>query len=192
MQELDKIRFILKLKEVNRFSQVGNRNESSAEHSWSCILLAEYFLKKTKLEINELQVLKLLAYHDMVEIISGDIHILERDNRKIPEAEGAKILKTKLPDAIKDEYYNLFIEFEAEKTIEAKFAKAIDKLESVLHMMDYKENWKKENWTEKMLRDHKEKYLESIPEIHSFFNELIEYLKKEDYLKKENIENEKL
>jgi putative hydrolase of HD superfamily len=191
MSELDKIRIMFKLKEVNRYSPVGNRHESSAEHSWGCILLAQYFLKKTKLKINELNVLKMLSYHDMVEIVSGDVHLLEKDNRKIPESEGAKILRTMLPDAINDEYYNYYIEFEEGKTIEAKFAKAIDKLESVLHIMDYKENWIKERWTEQMLRDHKEKYFESIPEIHAFFNELVEYLKNENYLQKEN-EDEKL
>ena len=42
--ELNKIETIVKLKESKRTSIVEDRFESSAEHTYSCILLAQYFL----------------------------------------------------------------------------------------------------------------------------------------------------
>jgi putative hydrolase of HD superfamily len=52
MKNLDQIRLLLKLKEVERYSTVKNRKESSAEHSWATIIIAKYFLKKITEPIN--------------------------------------------------------------------------------------------------------------------------------------------
>ena len=50
IQELDKIRILMKLKEVERALPVKDRKETSAEHSWGCMILADYFIAKLKLE----------------------------------------------------------------------------------------------------------------------------------------------
>ena len=44
MEEIHKLRKIYALKDVARDAQVGNRKESSAEHTWSTLMLADYFL----------------------------------------------------------------------------------------------------------------------------------------------------
>lgn len=183
MKNLEEIRILLKLKEIERYSLVKNRRESSAEHSWGCLILANYFFTKIKYDIDQLKVLKMLTYHDIVEIISKDHYDIVNDHkREIEEKEGFEILKTKMPLEIKEEYNNLFIEFEEEKTKEAQFAKAIDKLEVLIHMLDYKEEWILQEWTEKKLREYKEHYFIEIPEIYSFFNNLVIYLKENKYL----------
>ncbi len=92
-----------------------------------------------------------------------------------------KVLKNKIPKELKEEYNYYFKEFEENKTKEAQFSKAIDKLEVLIHMLDYKEEWIKQKWTEKKLRQFKEHYFIPIPEIHSFFNDLVKYLKTNNY-----------
>lgn len=72
MDELQRIRKLYKLKSVYRDSSVGNRKESSAEHSWSCLMLADYFIEKMNLKIDRIKVYELLMYHDLVEIEAGD------------------------------------------------------------------------------------------------------------------------
>ncbi len=176
MHNLNEIRILLKLKEIQRHAIVKQRRESSAEHSWGCLILANYFFKKINYKIDQLKVLKILTYHDLVEIISKDHYeIVENHKREINEEKGFEILKTKIPEELKEEYNNYFKEFEEEKTKEAQFSKAIDKLEVLIHMLDYKEEWIKQKWTEEKLRDYKEKYFVKIPEIHAFFNDLVIY-----------------
>ena len=184
MNNLEQIRIILKLKEIERHALVKSRRESSAEHSWGCILLAEYFLKKIDYALDELKVLKLLAYHDLVEIISKDHYEIVEDHKRVmPESDAFKILIGKIPEELKEEYKSNFYEFEEQKTKESQFAKAIDKIEVLIHMLDYKDEWIKQEWTEQKLRDYKEESFKKVPEIYKFFNELIIYLKENNYFK---------
>src|SRR3989344_2474871 len=50
---IHKFRTFNKLKSVYRKNSVANRKESSAEHSWSCLLLADFFLSKLDLNFDE-------------------------------------------------------------------------------------------------------------------------------------------
>jgi len=180
--DLTEIRLLLKLKEVERYSIVKNRKESSAEHSWATIILAEYFLKKIKEPINELKVLKLLAYHDLIEIISKDHYeIVDNHKRDMPEDDAFEILIKKIPEELREEYTAYYNEFKEQETIESKFAKAIDKLEVLIQMLDYKEDWHAQKWSEEKLRNFKEHEIKPIPIIYDFFNELINYLKENNY-----------
>ena len=83
MEEINKLRRLYHLKHVDRFNSVLKRKESSAEHSWSCLILADYFLNLMKdRDIDRLKVYELLLYHDVVEIEAGDIGLLETEKRK--------------------------------------------------------------------------------------------------------------
>ena len=72
MDEINKIKKLYELKKIYRSTKVENRFESSAEHSWSCLILADYFINKYHLNINKQKVFELLLYHDLVEIETGD------------------------------------------------------------------------------------------------------------------------
>ena len=60
------------------------------------------------------------------------------------------ILAEKLPEAIREKFVQSFTEFLALETREAKFCRAIDRLESAIHELNHKEDWK--GWTEEFLR----------------------------------------
>jgi len=128
------------LKSVYRECSVENRKESSAEHSWSCLILADYFLNLIKEKLDRLKVYGLLMYHDLVEIESGNFEMApgsDRSNKQKIEECAAKKLSLGLPDILKSKYIKLFEEFEEQKTREAKFAKAIDYLDAEIHELDF-------------------------------------------------------
>lgn len=182
ISELNKLRNINRLKSVYRENSVGKRKESSAEHSWSCLIIADYFLGLKNYNINPLRVYELLMYHDLVEIEAGDTPLskkADRNEKAKKEAEAAKRLASCLPDATGKKFIMLFKEFEEGLTIEAKFARAVDALDAQIHEMDYKEDWA--GWTEEYLRESKEKCFEDFTEMRELFEEIILFFRKNDY-----------
>lgn len=168
------------LKEISRTGKVRERKESTAEHTFSTITLAEYFLKLHP-KINELKVIKLIHYHDYVEIHAGDSDILNESTRKnkIDEEKKAFLkLKTQLPKEIYSEFKTIWEEYLENKTIESKFAHAMDALDPILQSIHQREEWKEKGYTEEKLRKYKEHYFTEFPILLKFFNELIEELKK--------------
>jgi putative hydrolase of HD superfamily len=180
MKDLEKLKMLMRLKEVERTGEVNKRKESTADHVYGCIILAEHFLKKIKETLDEAKVLKLILYHDLVEIETGDFFILDekhRENKETIEAEGAKKLAAALPDTISAEFLEFFNEYEDGKTREAKFAIAMDKLEPMVHWAVYMDDWTKWGFTEENLKAAKTKYLEPFPELLEFFNDMMQELK---------------
>ena len=183
MEEINKLRKFYALKNIERQSSVGGRKESSAEHSWSCLILADYFLTTIKENhLDRLKVYELLMYHDVVEIESGDTpihHEEERKDKKNLELKAAYKLKESFPNEIKDKFMRIFTEFEEQETREAHFAKAIDALDALMHFLDYKKAWK--GWTEEMVRKYHGSYVELFPELKESFDKLLKYCKEEGY-----------
>lgn len=184
-QEIDQLIELIKLKEVERVTKVNQRYESSAEHSWSCMILAEYFSKKINTKLNLNKVMRLLLYHDLVEIEVGDTFILDELKSKEQakkEKQGVKLLKKKIPPELSNDFEQLFIEFEELKTPEAKFARAIDHLEPFIHVFRHHKNLKSMGFTEEIIREKKQKFVEPFPVLLDTFNKYIEYLKENNYI----------
>lgn len=182
MEDIHKFRIFNKLKTIYRFNSVEDRKESSAEHSWSCLILADLFLSKFDFNVDKLKVYELLMYHDVVEIESGDTPLhpeIKRLGKKDKEKKVIELLHKSLPTPLNDKFVNLFTEFEEQKTVESKFAKAIDALDAEIHELDYKQDWK--GWTEEFLVNKKLKFFEEFPEMKKVFFEILDYLKTNDY-----------
>lgn len=126
------------LKNVLRHSYTsGGRRESVAEHSWMLCLLAMVCFDAVEVDVDQLRVLKMLIVHDIPEIITDDIPAFDKVDDVAAEAHAAEIealaqLIAPLPDYLRDEITDLFNEFEATVTNEAKFARAIDKAEAFI------------------------------------------------------------
>ncbi len=192
MQEIDKLREINKLKQVYRKNSVGNRKESSAEHSWSCLIIADYFISRFGLSLDRLKAYELLIYHDLIEAITGDIPLYpgeKRLNKKANEKKAIEQLQEKLPYPISTKFQKLFKEFEEQKTPESRFAKAVDAIDAVIHELDYKEDW--QEWTEEFFVDSKLKFFEGLPELKKAFIAIIGYLKSMGYFKKQENKSNK-
>ena len=186
MEEINKLRTIYKLKEIYRMNSVQERKESSAEHSWSVLILADFFLTKLNdISLNRLKIYELLMYHDLIEVEIGDVCITDEEGRKEREQEkqvGLQRLKGKLPVSIKEKYLSLFQEYESAETPEARFAKAIDGLDAQIHELDYKKDW--QGWDEAKFRKYLTPKVKLFPPLEEFFEDLVVYVKENGYLDK--------
>ena len=134
-KEIDFIIAIDALKNVQRrnYNADDSRRENTAEHSWQIIILAQILFPyaKNKSEIDLLRVIRMLSIHDLVEIEAGDTFLFDEE-AMIGKFEREKISAQKifgiLDEPLQSEFYNLWLEFEAEETPDAIFACAIDRI----------------------------------------------------------------
>jgi len=123
------------LKSVVRQSPLadGSRRENSAEHSWHLAMFALVLADDEAVDTGH--VIKLLLVHDIVEIDAGDAPIHgDHDSQDIEAREkaAAQRLFGLLPEDQAAKLSSLWHEFEAAKTPEARFAKALDRLQPLL------------------------------------------------------------
>ncbi len=111
------------------------RYENSAEHSWHVCLSALMLKDFANEPVNIERVIKMLLIHDLGEIDAGDtiIYASETNELKSEEAVGIKRILSILPDGMEDEFIELWYEFEAGETADARFAKAVDRVPPLLH-----------------------------------------------------------
>ncbi|MFT4937180.1 MAG: putative hydrolase of HD superfamily [Paraglaciecola sp.] len=124
-----------KLKSVERrIKPVGfQRYENSAEHSWQIALLSMTLLPYAQEAADPLTVVTMLLLHDIVEIDTGDKFAYHSNHDDFEnEHAAAKRIFSLLPEALNSKYLQIWEEFEAAQSAEAKFAKAIDRLMPVL------------------------------------------------------------
>lgn len=140
-----------KLKTLLRHSWLSNgRQESVAEHTWRIALMAILIKDYLKTKVNLEKVLTMIIVHDLPEIYAGDHHAWKGKlkNKVALEKKGlTKLLKT-LPSKQKTRIFKLWLEYENKKTPEAKFAKALDKLETIdQHNLADLKTWIKEEYS---------------------------------------------
>lgn len=129
--EIDKEKNVLR---QTRLSGLGRR-ENDAEHAWHMAVMA-YLLREYANEgVDIAKVLVMCLIHDIVEIESGDTYAYDEENLKTQKAreDAAKEkIFSLLPRDQKEELTALFDEFEAARTPEARFARAMDNLQPLL------------------------------------------------------------
>ncbi len=142
MQSLDsQLRFLLeadRLKGVLRQSRIidGSRRENSAEHSWHLglmsLVLGEYAPPGTDLR----RVTAMVLVHDLVEIDAGDLFVYAGAQAQADQDEAERAAADRLfallPGGQAAEFRALWDEFEERRTPEAKFARALDRLQPML------------------------------------------------------------
>ena len=110
------------------------RKESTAEHSWRLALMILVFEKELG-EVDIPKLLKLCLIHDLGEAISGDIPAPEQtpgDDRQDRERRDFQELCAPLPADTAQDLLSLWDEYAGAQTLEARLAKAFDKLETML------------------------------------------------------------
>lgn len=134
------LEFVLEIdKEKNIFRQTHisghGRNENDAEHAWHMAIMAYLLREYSNEPIDITRVMLMCLVHDVVEIDAGDTYAYDTEGKKTQKAreEAAKErLYSMLPDDQKEELMEIFEEFEAWETPEAKFARAMDNLQPLL------------------------------------------------------------
>jgi len=138
---------IFKMKNLLRrgwtMRDVPNRTESDAEHCYSMIMLALEIMSKNDLKLDQLKVLKMIAYHELGEIDTGDITPVDKIERK-EKYQKELVGVTRISEEYEmPEILELWLEFEENKTPEAQFVKKLDKFDCVLQSKVYSEIYHK-------------------------------------------------
>jgi putative hydrolase of HD superfamily len=137
LQQIDFIKEIDKIKYIQRKTKLINsdRHENDAEHSWHLAVMALVLAEHSKVPVDVLKVVKMVLIHDIVEIDAGDTFIYSTSKNHVntaDERQAAQRIFGMLPPGQAAEFIAIWEEFEAGDTPEAKFAKAMDRLEPLL------------------------------------------------------------
>ena len=111
------------------------RQENDAEHAWHMAMMIYLLKEYSNEEIDLAKTMMMALIHDIVEIDAGDTYAYDAAAMET-QAEREKLAAERifgmLPDDQRDELRNLFEEFEAGKTPEARFARTMDNLQPLL------------------------------------------------------------
>ena len=127
-----------RLKSVVRQSSLanGSRRENSAEHSWHLAMFALVLSEHADVHVKVTHAVRLLLVHDIVEIDAGDAPIhantLSRLELEAAEHRAAERIFGLLPTQQAQRLRDMWLEFEAGQSPEARFAKALDRLQPLL------------------------------------------------------------
>jgi len=147
----DVVAFVLeldKLKGVPRkVKPLGlERYENPAEHSWQIALLATSLFRFATPGIDLDRVIAMLLVHDVGEIDTGDVMAFFEEGieaRRAAEAAAAERIFGLLPGAEGERMLELWREFEAAETAEARFAHAADRAMPVLlNLANQGQSWR--------------------------------------------------
>jgi len=138
---------------IRYYAAKEEETESVADHIFSVAVLSYLFAKEHYPELDADKVLKLALFHEFGEVHAGDIPLssittqfdVEEKHRK--EKDSVDIVFTQLKN--RQEYVDLWEEFEFQKSEEAKFVQEMDKLEFLLQAFMYS----KKNVIDMDLRD---------------------------------------
>lgn len=129
------LRHAERLKTVTRTSWTSEgKQESTAEHSWRMSLFA-LSLRPWFPELDFARVLGLVVVHDLGEAIQGDISAVQQAGappKLDQERQDLLQLLAPAPQTVRDQTVTLWEEYNAAVTPEARFVKAVDKLETIL------------------------------------------------------------
>lgn len=137
LRQINFIKEIDKVKYIQRKTKLFNsdRNENDAEHSWHLAVMAIVLAEHSNEDIDVLKVVKMVLIHDIVEIDAGDtfIYDTQKDHANTDEERlAAHRIFGLLPKEQAEDMIAVWEEFKAGETKEAKFAKAMDRLEPLL------------------------------------------------------------
>lgn len=149
------------------------RWDSVAEHSYRMAMLAVLISPYLEVPVNLEKVLKMTLVHDIVELITNDHSPMAKHldggghafdpkafaDKYERETKAAEFIFKDLPNETRDEFIGLFREYIGTKaspesaTPEGKFAYALDKIEAVIQIIDWrkpKSNWSKDHYDKSM------------------------------------------
>ncbi len=129
--------------EMDRSKQIGrqtylhdaSRKENDAEHAWHLALMVMLLSEYANTEIDVLKTMEMVLIHDVVEIDAGDTYAYDtvgNSSKREREEKAADRIFSLLPEDQARKLRDLWEEFEAGKTAEAKFANTLDKVQPLM------------------------------------------------------------
>jgi len=172
--EADKLKNILRRTPLSD----GSRAENSAEHSWHLALAALALHEYAPAGVDVRRVLELVTVHDLVEIDAGDTFAYDAvaaEGKLDRERAAADRIFGLLPIDLRDRFRAAWDEFEAQETVDSRFANALDRLQALLQNMSSGGG----SWTEHQVKrtqvlKRMEPVRTALPEVWPFVVEIID------------------
>lgn len=130
-REIDKEKFIRR----QTYLTDGERKENDAEHAWHMALMTILMSEYANEKIDVLKTVTMLLIHDLVEIDAGDTYAYDTEGHKdkrAREEKAADRIFGLLPEDQRKKLRDLWEEFEAWETPEAKFAHTMDCIQPLM------------------------------------------------------------
>jgi putative hydrolases of HD superfamily len=129
--EVDRMKAVLR----QSVTAAVRRRENDAEHSWHLALMAIVLAERSAVPVDRARVVELVVLHDLVEVYAGDTPLhddVDLDEQAARESAAADRLYALLPTEQGARLRAAWEEFEAHETPEARFARAMDRLQPLL------------------------------------------------------------
>ncbi|MEE1315117.1 MAG: HD domain-containing protein [Faecalimonas sp.] len=129
--EIDKVKNIFR----QTYLSDGRRRENDAEHSWHIALMAVLLQEYVEEPVDVLRVMTMVLLHDLVEIDAGDTYAYDAkgaETKREREVKAAERIFGLLPEDQCAQFRELWEEFEAYETADAKYAHLLDNLQPIL------------------------------------------------------------
>lgn len=131
------------IKEIDKEKMIGRqtylsdakRKENDAEHAWHMAIMTILLSEYANEEIDVLKTVTMLLIHDIVEIDAGDTYAYDEvglQTQREREVKAAERIFGMLPEDQAKKFRDLWEEFEARETKEAKFARTMDNVQPTM------------------------------------------------------------
>jgi len=193
LEEIKKLQFFNGLKHEMRYDQKRSTDDGAdtvAEHVYGMHILFDYFwpLEDPEKHWDQAKMRLMINYHDLDEVVVGDvIGYLKTAEHKAAEVEAMKTVLESVPQSMRDMIAAIVEEYETRETTEAKFVKAIDKIEPVIQLLNDngKELLHRMGTTREQHDSIKLPYFLPFPTIKAFYDVAIEKMDREGYFAKQ-------
>lgn len=131
LAELDRAKTVLRHNHVTG----TDRREDDAQHQWHVAVMALFLAEYSEEEVDVPKVVAMLLLHDVVEIDAGDVFAYDeigRAGKRERELAAADRIYRLLPDDQAAWARALWEEFEEGASADARFARALDRLQVLL------------------------------------------------------------
>jgi putative hydrolases of HD superfamily len=134
-------RFVCNLKRIKRSGWTHKSNiespESIADHSYSMCVMSMVLAEILNLDTEH--IMKMVNLHDLAESLVGDYtpDKISAEKKEVLENKAMKKIISKLPSALRENYLDIWNEYNDNITDNAKFVHNLDKLEMALQAKEY-------------------------------------------------------
>ena len=174
IKEIDKVKSIFR----QTYLADGTRKENDAEHSWHIALMAVLLKEYVSEDVDVAKVMTMVLIHDLVEIDAGDTYAYDSEGAKSKrerEVKAADRIFGILPEDQGMYFRELWEEFEAYETPDAKYAHLLDNFQPLLlNDASGGRSWNEHGVHKSQIYKRNEKVQETSEEIWNTIQEVVE------------------
>ena len=174
IKEIDKVKSIFR----QTYLADGTRKENDAEHSWHIALMAVLLKEYVSEDVDVAKVMTMVLIHDLVEIDAGDTYAYDSEGAKSKREREVKAADRIFGILTEDQgmyFRELWEEFEAYETPDAKYAHLLDNFQPLmLNDASGGRSWNEHGVHKSQIYKRNEKVQETSEEIWNTIQEVVE------------------